>query len=66
MPIISNAPLVIDADDSREARVIDLRFRVNKVNKLFIPFYLGQLLGKHGSIRHSNIDNKQNLSLIWQ
>lgn len=65
MPIISNAPWVTDADDSRVARVIDLWYRVNTVNKLYILFYLGHLLGKHASIRHSNIDNKQNIFLIW-
>lgn len=65
MPIISNAPWVTDADDSRVARVIDLWYRVNIVNKLYILFYLGHLLGKHASIRHSNIDNKQNIFLIW-
>lgn len=26
---------------------------------------MGHLLGKHASIRHSNIDNKQNIFLIW-
>lgn len=56
---------VTDADDSRVARVIDLWYRVNTVNKLYILFYLGHLLGKHASIRHSNIDNKQNIFLIW-
>lgn len=65
MPIISNAPWVTDADDSRVARVIDLWYRVNTVNKLNILFYLGHLLGKHAIIRHSNIDNKQNIFLIW-